>query len=111
MVSLTIAAAAKVTEAVFAFLLYRKPMDELVGGPAGALRRIYLEGLLVTAAAVAPAAILMIWSDWAPTTPLPLIAAAMAVGVAGWAGLLIRLRHPLYLETLRLLRLGTRASA
>jgi hypothetical protein len=36
MVSLTLAAAAKVLEAVFAFLLYRKPMIEIVGGPAGA---------------------------------------------------------------------------
>jgi O-antigen/teichoic acid export membrane protein len=107
MVSLTLAAAAKVTEAVFAFLLYRRPMVELVGGPSGALRRIYLEALLVTLAAVLPAFLLMVWSGWAPATPPTHLAIAILLGVVGWAGLLIGFRHPLYLECERLLRLRT----
>ena len=106
MVSLTLAAAAKVAEALFAAMLYRKPMIELVGGPAGALRRLYVEALLVTVVAVLPAFLLMLWSDWSPATPVTQLLAAILAGVVGWAVLLIRLRHPLYLEGARLLRLG-----
>lgn len=103
MVSLTFAAAAKVAEAAFAFLLYRKPMAELLGGPNGALRRTYLEGLMVTAAAVLPALLLMIWYDFAPDTPLPQIAVAIVAGVIMWLALLIKVQHPLYLEAARLI--------
>jgi hypothetical protein len=103
-VSLTLAAAAKVAEAVIAFLLYRKPMTELVGGPSGALRDIYLEALLATSAAVAPAGLLMTWFDNSPATPLPYIIAAVAAGVMCWAVLLISRGHPLYLELVRVLR-------
>ena len=69
MVSLTLAAAAKMAEAVFAFLLYRKPMLELIGAPEGDLRRVYLEGFVLTLAAVLPALLLMAWWDWSPVTP------------------------------------------
>lgn len=103
MVSLTLAAAAKVAEALFAFLLYRKPMAELLGGPDGALRRTYLEGLMVAAVAVLPALLLMIWHGFSPMTPLPQIVVAIVAGVLGWAVLLRQIRHPLYLECTRLL--------
>lgn len=103
-ISLTLAAAAKVAEALLAFLLYRKPMIELVGGPDGALRRIYLEAVMVGMAAVLPAILLMIWSDWSPSTPLLHLAIAVLAGALCWATLLIRLRHPLYLECARLLQ-------
>ena len=102
MVSLTLAAAAKMAEAVFAFLLYRKPMLELIGAPEGDLRRVYLEGLLLTLAAVLPALLLMAWWDWSPVTPLLQIAAAILLGVFGWVILLIVLRHPIYQECARL---------
>ena len=103
-ISLTFAAAAKVAEAVIAFLLYRKPMIELVGGPDGALRRIYLEAIMVAAAAVLPAILLMIWSNWSPSTPILHLALAVLAGILCWATLLIRLRHPLYLECAHLLQ-------
>ncbi|WP_338502694.1 oligosaccharide flippase family protein [Sphingomonas kaistensis] len=102
-VSLTLAAAAKVAEAVFAFLLYRKPLMELVGGPTGALRDTYVEALVATLAAVFPAGVLMLWFDNSPDTPLPYIIAAVAIGVLCWAVLLVSRRHPLYLELSRLL--------
>ncbi len=110
-ISLTLAAAAKVAEAVFAFLLYRKPMIELVGGPDGALRQIYVEAVMVATAAVLPALLLMIWSAWSPATPLLHLAIAVLAGVICWAALLIRLRHPLYLECARLLQLKALAKA
>ncbi|GAA4000653.1 oligosaccharide flippase family protein [Sphingomonas humi] len=106
MVSLTIAAAAKVAEALFAFLLYRKPMRELVGGERGALRRAYGEGLLVTLVAVGPALLLMLWSGFSPATPIGLIAAAIGAGVAAWAFLLVWLQHPLFQEAARAYRLA-----
>jgi O-antigen/teichoic acid export membrane protein len=104
MISLTVAAAARVAEAAFAFLLYRKPMVELVGGASGELRRTYLEALVVTLVAVLPAFLLMAWSDWSPATPLLHLASAIALGALGWVILLMRLDHPLYLECTRLLR-------
>lgn len=104
LVSLTLAAAAKVAEALIALLLYRKPMNELVGGPPGALRRAHAEGLLLTAVAVGPALLLMIWSNFSPTTPTVLIAPAILIGVVGWGILLRIMQHPLYTEALRVLR-------
>jgi O-antigen/teichoic acid export membrane protein len=105
MISLTLAAGSKVVEAVFAFLLYRKPMAELVGGPPGALRRTYFEALLVTSVGVLPSFLLMIWSGWSPATPAVHLAIAALLGVISWAALLVALRHPLYLECARFLRL------
>lgn len=101
-VSLVLAAAAKVAEAVLAFLLYRKPMNELVGGRPGELRRIYVEALFLTGGAVLPALLLMAWFDWSPATPIPAIVTSIAAGVVLWGLLLIRLRHPLFLECARL---------
>jgi O-antigen/teichoic acid export membrane protein len=97
-VSLTLAAAAKLAEAVFAFLLYRKPMIDLVGGAPSGLRGVYLEGLLVTLAAVAPALLLMLWSSWSPSTPPLHLSMAILIGVVCWAVLLVRLQHPIYHE-------------
>lgn len=104
-VSLTLAAAAKVAEAAFAYLLYRKPMAELVGGPAGALRIIYREAILVSLAAVVPALLLMQYSGWSPETPPLYLGLAIFAGVLAWALLLMKLRHPIYLECARLLRI------
>lgn len=104
LVSLTVAAFGRIAEAVFAFILYRKPMNEMIGGPEGALRRVYLEASALTIVAVIPAFILMMWYRWSPDTPLPLVAAAVASGILAWAILLIRIEHPLYLEVKRFVR-------
>lgn len=100
--NLTLAAAARVIEAMFAFQLYRKPMIELLGAEKSSLQRLYVEGVSLTLAAVAPALLLMLWTGWSPATPLPLIAAAILLGVVGWAVLLVRFRHPLFEECARL---------
>lgn len=102
--SLTLAAAAKVAEALFAYLLYRKPMIEMVGGPIEALRQMYLEALLVTSVAVLPAFVLMICFGFSPATPLPLLGVAILLGIICWALLLVRLQHPICQECERLLR-------
>lgn len=98
MISLTMAAAAKVGEAIIAFLLYYKSMDRLVGAPGGALPRMYVESAIVTLPAVVPAFALMLYTDWSPETPLPLAAGAVLLGIAGWAVTLHWRRHPIAME-------------
>lgn len=110
-ISITFAAGAKVAESILAFILYRKPMNELVGGPDGALQQIYIEALLLIVAAVSPAMALMLWFGWSPTTPLIHISIAIFAGIASWALLLVRLRHPIFLECARVFsRLVDRSS-
>jgi O-antigen/teichoic acid export membrane protein len=103
MFSLTLAAAARIAEAAIALMLYRKPMNRLIGGPPDALRRAYIEGLLLTVAAVLPALLLMIWNDGSPQTPLPLISASIAAGGVLWVFVLFAGRHPIAQEISRLL--------
>jgi O-antigen/teichoic acid export membrane protein len=105
MISLPVAAAAKLVEAVVAFVLYRQPMDRLVAGPAGQLNSVYLESLLLSAAATFPSLILMAWSDWSPTTPIALVLAAVLAGSLCWAAFLIWKRHPIASEAIRAGRL------
>ena len=78
-------------------------MNRLIGGPPDALRRAYIEGLLLTVAAVLPALLLMIWNDGSPQTPLPLISASIAAGGVLWVFVLFAGRHPIAQEISRLL--------
>jgi len=98
MVSLTMAAAAKVGEALIAFLLYYKSMNRLIGAPGKALPMVYVESAIVTLPAVVPALVLMLYTGWSPDTPLPLIAGAIVLGVLGWAVTLFWRGHPIALE-------------
>jgi O-antigen/teichoic acid export membrane protein len=98
--SLSAAAAAKIGESLLAYLLYRPHMDRLVGTTRGELDRLYSEAFLLTGAAVLPSFLLMLWFGWSPTTPLPLIAAAVSVGIAAWAYLIFARQHAV-LEELR----------
>lgn len=106
MVTLTLAAAGKVAEALFAVILYCKPLIELVGAPKGALRHTYSEAAVLTTVAVMPAFLLMLWVDWSPSAPLPHILAAVLAAAIGWAMVLMRLDHPLFQRLQRLLRLA-----
>ena len=104
MISLPVVAVAKVAESILAFFLYRIPMTQLIGGPTGKLRRVYLEGLLLSATAVIPSFILMCWTHWSALTSLPLIIASTAMGGLLWAVLIFQRRHPIALEVERLIR-------
>lgn len=101
LISLPMAAAAKLAEALLAFALYRKPMNRLVGGEPGEFRRIYVEALMLTAAAVLPALLLMIWSSFDPKTNLVQITLSILAGGMLWVGLLWRQQHPIATEFLR----------
>lgn len=104
MISLTMAAAARIAEALLAFLLYRRSLLRLVGGPRGPLRMIYLEAVLAAGLAIAPSFALMVWWSWSPNTPIAQIALAVLLGIAAWALFLVWRRHPLYLEVVNLLK-------
>jgi O-antigen/teichoic acid export membrane protein len=108
LISLPMAAAAKIAESVIAILLYRKPMARMVGGSPGELRNVYLEGLLLSAAAVLPSFLLMCWTRASEHTPVLAIIACVVIGGILWAWLLLRQRHPIADEVSRLLRRVTK---
>jgi O-antigen/teichoic acid export membrane protein len=103
LISLPMAAAAKIAESILAIVLYRKPMAQMVGGPPGELRQVYVEGLLLSAAAVLPSFLLMCWTRFSAQTPLSSIIASVALGGLSWAILLFRRSHPIADEAFRLL--------
>lgn len=101
-VSLTTAAGGKLAEAILASLLYRKPMGQLLGGQPGDLRRVYFEGLFLSAVAVLPSVGLMCWTAWSPSTALGSIITCSVIGGMLWSLIIVRRRHPIALEVARL---------
>lgn len=97
-VSLSTAAAAKIGDALFSYVLYRPHIRRMTGTTGPDLRPIYLKSGLATGAAIAPAAALMIAYRGAATTPLPYVAMAVALGMALWLVSLRLVRHPLHAE-------------
>ena len=104
LISLPAASAAKVAESLLALILYRRPMVAMVGGPGGALRRVYFEGLALTVAAVLPVFLLMCWTKWSALTSLPAAVACTALGGLLWFAILLQRGHPITAEAARLLR-------
>lgn len=101
LVSLPMAAAAKIGESLLIYFLYRPHMDRLIGTTRGELDRVYGEALLLSIAAALPSFLLMMWQDWSPRTPLWMVMAAVLTGIALWAMLLVVRRHALLDEIKR----------
>ncbi|HYJ31372.1 MAG TPA: oligosaccharide flippase family protein [Allosphingosinicella sp.] len=95
LVSIGAAAAAKITEAAFGWALYKPHIQRLTEVASAELWGVYSRSAAATAAAIAPALLLMAWTGWSPHTPVPMIAAAVTAGVALWLAALHWLRHPL----------------
>ena len=106
LISLPAAAAAKLIESIVAFLMYRRPMNRLIGGPPDRLRAVYKEGLVLGGVAVMPSLALMMWSDWSPATPLAAVLVAVVLGICAWAAMIIKMGHPLAIEGFRALSLA-----
>jgi len=104
LISLTAAAAAKLIEALLALLLYRRPLNELLGGPSHLLGRMYLESLVLGLMAAIPSALLMFWTGFSVKISWLAVGAAVAVGALFWAVALWRFRHPLAEEVLQLVK-------
>lgn len=97
-VSLSIAAASKIGDALFSYFLYRPHLERMTGASRADLVPIYLSSGLATVAAVAPAMILMAAFRGSPTTPAPYIGVVVVLGVGLWLIALRLLRHPLHDE-------------
>jgi O-antigen/teichoic acid export membrane protein len=106
------AAVARVVDAITAIVLYRPPLARLTETTTADVTPIYGRSLLLAAAAIAPAAALMLKAHGDPAVPLWQVALAVALGVGLWGIALILCRHPLVNEARRVLsRLTRRAAA
>lgn len=109
LVSLTAAAAARIGEALFSLILYRPHLDRMTDTRLADFVPIYARAAALTFAAVGPALALMIFNGWSPDTPPLHVAAAVVLGMAGWASAIAISGHPLRAEAVRALSKLSRA--
>lgn len=100
---LTGAAVGRLVDAVFAAVVYRRPIEGMSHTTLRDVWPIYRRSLYLTVIAVAPAGALAVYHHGAVTPPLELLA-AISLGVAAWALVLYSTNHPLAQEAERLLR-------
>ncbi|WP_336966225.1 oligosaccharide flippase family protein [Sphingobium aquiterrae] len=98
LISLNAAAAARILDAVFAVILYRKHINDMTDTRTRDFAGAYLRALGVTALACGPAAAVMLAYGWAARTPVAALAPAVLLGIILWAAGLYALRHPLWQE-------------
>jgi O-antigen/teichoic acid export membrane protein len=99
LISLEAAALSRIIDAMIAFALYRRQLNRVTGTRFKDLKRHYVQGVLLTLAATAPAGILILSSSKGLPSVLPLTIAIL-MGVALWTGTLFVLRHPLATEVM-----------
>jgi O-antigen/teichoic acid export membrane protein len=104
LISLEAAAGMKVVEAVVVVAMYRRDLERMTDTSWSDYVPIYGRGLLLTAAATLPAAMVMTFYGWSPGAPLPAVLAGVAAGSLVWFGTLWALSHPLFEEVQRLVR-------
>jgi len=102
LVSLPMAAAGRIGEAVFAVILYRPHLNRMTETTAGDFSRIYLRSASLTLAAVGPSLAVMALHGWSPYAPILQVVAAIVAGVGLWVISLFALRHPLFDEFKRI---------
>ncbi|CAA9531491.1 MAG: hypothetical protein AVDCRST_MAG91-2995 [uncultured Sphingomonadaceae bacterium] len=93
LISLEAAAAARVLDAIFSVLLYRPHLNRMTNTTAADFWPIYARSAVLTALAVAPAAVLMTWGE-ANGSPT-LLAGVIGLGIVLWSAGLFALKHPL----------------
>lgn len=98
------AALGAVAGALFGLVVYFPHVNRLAHTRPGELFRIYWQSALLTIVAAGPSLALMMASHWSPHTPPLWIAAAVGLGIALWAGVILWLRHPLRAEAVILWR-------
>jgi O-antigen/teichoic acid export membrane protein len=100
--SISAAAAGRIVEAIFGFILYHPHMNRMAGTKPGELIRILGNGTLLTLAAVFPSLVLMLSTGWSQVTSPTLIAGAVLLGIGLWFGVLVWQNHPL-LDEMRII--------
>jgi O-antigen/teichoic acid export membrane protein len=96
--SLTLAAVAKVCDALLGLVFYRQHLTRLSGLAAGQLNRAYREGAALSVCAILPAGLLMVHERWSENTSLSLVGVTVGLGAAMWTACLVWLQHPLVEE-------------
>lgn len=91
-ISLEAAAAARILDAVIAFMIYRPHLNRLTNTSYRVLGPIYAKSALLTVLAVTPAAVMMLYDS---SPPVLLFSAAVATGIGLWGVGLFILGHPL----------------
>lgn len=82
--SLTAAAISRIGESLFSLALYRPHIERLTGTRRSDFMPIYRRCAIATAAACAPAFLLMLAYGWSAATPLLLVIGAVLLGLALW---------------------------
>jgi O-antigen/teichoic acid export membrane protein len=100
-ISITAAAFARLLDSLFSALLYRPHVQRIAGVKFKDMMGVYARSAFLTAAATGPAAALMIYNKFAPTTPAWQVGCVIALGGCAWSVVLILLRHPLWQEALK----------
>ncbi len=103
LVGVSAAAASRILEAALSLVLYRPHVERMTDTRWPDFLPIYGRNAALTAVACGPALLLMASYRWSPGTPLPLVGAAIAIGVGGWLVGLRLIGHSLLDEALRLL--------
>ena len=103
LISLEAAAAAKILDAVVAYVLYRPHINRMTDTQTSDYLPIYFRNALLTAVAVGPSAAFMVLNDFSAKLPLAPLFATIALGILLWAVCLVAIRHPLIDEARRIL--------
>jgi O-antigen/teichoic acid export membrane protein len=98
LISLNAAAAARILDAVFAIILYRRHINAMTDTRTRDFLGVYLRALGLTLLACGPAALAMAWNGWSAHSSWRLLAPSVMAGVLLWLAGLCALRHPLWEE-------------
>lgn len=97
LISLEAVAFSRLVDAILAFLLYRRHLNQMSGTRFQDFAEIYGQGAVLTAAALAPSALLLLFSqNWEPRVTL--LVGTVVAGIALWGVMLFVLTHPLSRE-------------
>jgi O-antigen/teichoic acid export membrane protein len=98
LISMTVAAAARIVDAAFAVFLYRKHLDRMTDTALADFLPIYRQSAILTLLALIPPAALMATFRMSARTPMMLVIGSVVLGIALWAAGLSYFKHPLMHE-------------
>ena len=103
-ISLLAAASARVLDAVFALVIYRRHINRLTQTRSREFLPIYVRSAALTLAAVGPSLSIMAMWRMSERAPLSLVVASIGVGILLWTAGLAVFRHPLLIEVIATVR-------
>jgi O-antigen/teichoic acid export membrane protein len=100
-ISLEAAAAARIFDAAFAFVLYRPHLNRMTDTSLKDFLPIYVRNFLLCIVAIGPTATLRSFYHWSADVPLIPLFGSISLGVIFWCCGMIFSRHPLVAEVKR----------